>query len=124
MPHIYNELTVRLYRRGWWLVAAILSMMTLTTYGAINPQANDPEYRWDLSELYPSKQAWTLEHDKILAQADALDKYQDTLGQSATDMLAALRAISAAKKESARLSTDGCRGQRAEPARSNLQPAV
>jgi oligoendopeptidase F len=88
-----------------WLAAAILSIMTLTTYGATNPQVNDPEYRWDLSELYPSPQAWTLEHDKILEQAGALDKYQDTLGQSATDMLTALRAISATKKESARLST-------------------
>src|SRR5450631_208892 len=88
-----------------WLAAAILSMMTLTTYSATNPQTDNPEYRWDLSELYPSPQAWTLEHDKILAQADALDKYQDTLGHSATDMLTALRAISATKKESARLST-------------------
>src|SRR5271170_292890 len=88
-----------------WLAAAVLSMMTLTTYGATTPRADDPEYGWDLSELYPSPQDWTLEHDKILAQAGALDKYQDTLGQNATDMLTALRAISATKKESARLST-------------------
>jgi oligoendopeptidase F len=80
-------------------------MMTLTTHSAANPQPDKPVYRWDLSELYPSPQAWTMEHDKILAQADALDKYQGTLGQSATDMLTALRAISATKKESARLST-------------------
>jgi oligoendopeptidase F len=98
-----HPLNIRFVRR--WLAAAIVSMMTLTTYSATNPQPDGAKYRWDLSELYSSPQAWALEHDKILAQADALDKYQATLGQSATQMLTALQAISATKKESARLGT-------------------
>ena len=69
--HTMHPLNTRFVTR--WLAAAILSMMTLTTYGATNPQADDPEYRWDLRDLYPSPEAWTAEHDKIAAEADAPD---------------------------------------------------
>jgi oligoendopeptidase F len=98
-----HPLNIRFVTR--WLAAAIFSMITSTAYSATKPQVDNSEYRWDLSELYPSQQAWTLEHDKIVAQSEALDKYQTTLGQSATQMLTALQAISATKKESARLYT-------------------
>jgi oligoendopeptidase F len=88
-----------------WLAAVALPVMVLAADSQTNLQADNPAYRWDLSELYPSPQAWTMEHDRILAQARALDKYKDTLGRSAGDMLTALIAISGARKESARLST-------------------
>jgi oligoendopeptidase F len=88
-----------------WFAAAVLPMMALASASDTNLQADNPAYSWDLSDLYPSPQAWTIEHDRILAQANALDKYQDSLGRSAGDTLAALNAISDAKKESARLST-------------------
>jgi oligoendopeptidase F len=85
--------------------AAILSLTTLAASAASRPEAGNPEYKWDLSELYSSPQAWTLEHDKVAAQAAALNKYRETFGQSAAGMLGALRAISEIRKESARLST-------------------
>lgn len=88
-----------------WLAAMVLPMMVLAADNQTNLQTDNPAYRWDLGELYPSPQAWTMERDTILAQASALDKYKDTLGRSAGDMLTALTAISGAKKESARLST-------------------
>src|SRR5579871_16614 len=87
------------------LAATILSLTTLAASGATRPEAGNPEYTWDLSELYSSPQAWSLEHDKVAAQAAALDKYEETFGQSAAGMLGALRAISDIRKESARLST-------------------
>jgi oligoendopeptidase F len=88
-----------------WLDAVVLPMMALAADGQTNLQGDNPANRWDLGELYPSPQAWTMERDKILAQATVLDKYKDTLGRNAGDMLTALTAISGAKKESARLST-------------------
>jgi hypothetical protein len=74
-----------------WLAAAILPMIALAGDSDSNHQADNPAYSWDLGELYPSPQAWAMEHDRILVQADALDKYRDTVGRSAGDMLAALR---------------------------------
>ena len=64
----------------------------------------DPAYMWDLSDLYPSAEAWTAEHDRVKAQTDTLDKYKGTLSKSAKDMLAALDAISAVQRADARLS--------------------
>jgi oligoendopeptidase F len=88
-----------------WLAAAIVPIAALAADSETNFQADNPAYSWDLGDLYPSPQAWTIEHDRILAQAKVLDKYKDRFGRSAGDMLAALTAISSAKKESARLST-------------------
>lgn len=88
-----------------WLAATILPVMALAAGTDPSQPAGNPAYSWDLSEIYSSPQAWTLERDRISTQANALDKYKDTLGRSAGDMLTALSAISGAKKESARLGT-------------------
>ena len=63
----------------------------------------DPAYMWDLSELYPSVEAWTAERDRVRAEIDRLDKYKGTLGRSAKDMLAALSAFSDAQRATTRL---------------------
>ncbi|MBV9331364.1 MAG: oligoendopeptidase F family protein, partial [Alphaproteobacteria bacterium] len=65
--------------------------------------ASNPAYMWDLGDLYPSPEAWTAAHDKAATDIDKLDSYKGTLGKSADQMLAALSAISAAKKETDRL---------------------
>jgi oligoendopeptidase F len=58
---------------------------------------------WDLSDLYPSAEAWTAERDRVKAAIDGFDKYKGTLGKSAKDMLAALSAFSDAQRTGARL---------------------
>ena len=68
------------------------------------PAAVDPAYMWDLSELYPSAEAWTAEHDRLKGVTDTLVKYKGTLGKSAKAMLTALDAISAVQRGDARLS--------------------
>jgi len=59
---------------------------------------------WDLSELYATPQAWADAYTRERTAAEALEAYKGSLGGSATAMLTALDAISAAKRESARLS--------------------
>jgi oligoendopeptidase F len=54
----------------------------------------DPAYMWDLSDLYPSVDAWNAEHDRLAAATQGFDKYKGTLGNSAKDMLTALAAFS------------------------------
>ncbi|HEY4941723.1 MAG TPA: M3 family oligoendopeptidase [Rhizomicrobium sp.] len=63
----------------------------------------DPAYMWDLSDLYPSDQAWTAGRDRLKAEIDTLDKYKGTLGRSAKDMLAALSAFSDVQRATTRL---------------------
>jgi oligoendopeptidase F len=85
-------------------LSAVLTLLLGTAAAdAVRTDPDDPAYTWDLSEIYPSAQAWAEMHDKLLAQIDTLDKYAGTLGHSAGEMLAALTAISNAKKEAARL---------------------
>ena len=88
-----------------------LALMTMTTAAtpATAPASVDaadtanPAYMWDLSDLYPSAQAWDAARDKAKATVDGLDAYKGTLGKSAASMLAALSAISDAHKEVDRL---------------------
>jgi len=91
------------------LVAAsmlLLAFSPLEAMAAAPAPADDsknPAYMWDLSDLYPSPEAWTAAEEKLKDQVDKLDGYKGTLGRSAKDMLAALDAISMAGKEVARL---------------------
>ncbi|MGQ0741202.1 MAG: oligoendopeptidase F [Alphaproteobacteria bacterium] len=84
--------------------AAILLLGGMT-FAAEQPAASADKYVWDLTDLYPSPDAWTAEYNKIKAEAEKLDQYKGTLGRSADSMFKALDAISDAYKESARLST-------------------
>ncbi|MBV9330617.1 MAG: hypothetical protein JOZ55_03590, partial [Alphaproteobacteria bacterium] len=96
--------------------AALLSVAAFAAHKAVHPKAalsdeqrfaaadaSNPAYMWDLGDLYPSPEAWTAAHDKAATDIDKLDSYKGTLGKSADQMLAALSAISTAKKETDRL---------------------
>jgi oligoendopeptidase F len=79
-----------------------ISMNALAADAPASDAAN-PAYMWDLSDLYPSPEAWTAAQAKAKAEVDALDKYKGMLGKSAAAMLTALDAISHASKEVTRL---------------------
>ena len=91
--------------------AFALMMMSSAAVAAAEPKPADPAeadrvnpaYMWDLNDLYPSPEAWTVAQQKAKAQVDTLDKYKSTLGKSAKAMLEALAAMSDASKEVARL---------------------
>jgi oligoendopeptidase F len=86
--------------------AVAFAAMFATQAVAAPPPADDsanPAYMWDLSDLYPSPEAWTAAQAKVKAQVDGLDKYKGTLAKDAKSMLTALDAVSMAGKEVARL---------------------
>jgi len=87
--------------------AFALMTISMNAFAAAPPpdagDAANPAYMWDLSDLYPSPEAWTAEHAKIKAQVEGLDKYKGTLHKSAASMLAALSAMSDVSKEVTRL---------------------
>jgi len=58
---------------------------------------------WDLTDLYPTIEAWSTSYDKAKAAADQLDSYKGTLGMSASSMYSALDANSTLNRESDRL---------------------
>ncbi|MGD0142221.1 MAG: M3 family oligoendopeptidase [Rhizomicrobium sp.] len=83
----------------------LLAGPALAQTPAASPPATDATVpMWDLSDLYPTPEAWTAEHDKIKAEAEKLDGLKGTLGKSAKAMLAGLDEMSHVQKESQRLS--------------------
>ncbi len=85
------------------LAAALVLTTALVPVYAADAPAAPAVASWDLSDLYPSPEAWTAAHAKLSAEVDKLAGYKGTLGKSAQDMLAALTAASAAQKEVERL---------------------
>ena len=90
------------------LVAVSIALLSLSTVeaSAEAPSADDaknPAYMWDLSDLYPSPEAWSAAEVKVKDQVDRLDGYKGTLGGSADAMLKALNDVWVAGKEVARL---------------------
>lgn len=61
------------------------------------------EFKWDLSALYPSDQAWRAEKEKLAAELPALRKFQGTLGSSTAHLADALETVSRFEKELRRL---------------------
>ncbi len=88
------------------LVSVALPVVALAADTDVPPEdAKNPAYMWDLSDLYPSAEAWTAAHDKIAQRIAKLDTFKGSLGKSAGSMLAALSEISNVHKELDRLAT-------------------
>jgi oligoendopeptidase F len=86
-----------------FVLAAALVLSTALVPAASAAETVPAKYMWDLGDLYASPEAWTAEHDKMMAKIATLDGYKDTLGTSAKDMLGALSAMSDSRKEVERL---------------------
>jgi oligoendopeptidase F len=61
------------------------------------------EYKWDLTAIYPSDEAWQAEKEKLASQLPELKKFQGTLASSASRLADALETQSRLDKELARL---------------------
>ena len=63
----------------------------------------DPQYTWDLTEIYPSVDAWDAAREKVLAELEAIEARRGTLGDSAGALFEALSLISSTNKEASRV---------------------
>jgi len=98
-------------RRFWamrWigcLALAVLAVMPLLEGPAVGAAPKMDMPMWDLSDLYPTPEAWLSEYDRVKSEAQQLKLYKTTLGSSAAAMLTALDAIARVNKETSRLFT-------------------
>src|SRR6266550_2497506 len=84
------------------LACAPASLLCAQAVAAV-PKMDMP--MWDLSDLYPTPDAWLAEYDRMKSQAQRLEDYKGTLGSSAAAMLTALDAMAQVNKETSRLFT-------------------
>ena len=61
------------------------------------------EYKWNLTDIYPSDQAWRAAKDKLASELPSLRKFQGTLASSASQLADALETQSSYDKELSRL---------------------
>jgi oligoendopeptidase F len=66
---------------------------------AVPPPANTVAATWDLTDLYPTLDAWIAAYARTKAAAEKLPAYRGTLGGGAGAMLKALDAISSVRRE-------------------------
>ena len=80
------------------------TMMTTTATASAQEAGSAPDQiEWDLSEIYPSFEAWETTRGQLATQVDALAAYRGRLGESAATLREAFDAISGAEKELSRL---------------------
>jgi len=60
-------------------------------------------YKWDLSQIYPSDQAWRTAKDKLAGEISAIRPFKGTLGSSPQKLADALELVSKLSKEFSRL---------------------
>ena len=85
--------------------AAALAALALFAYAAPAQEAAeiDPKYTWDLTELYPSVEAWEQARDEVMARFEEIDARRGTLGDSAESLYQTLSLISDTSREASRV---------------------
>ena len=82
---------------GAWLVLAG------TAFAQESVDTVDPKYTWDLTEIYPSLEAWDEARQEVLQDFDKIEERRGTLGDSADSLYTAMQLVSDAYKKSARV---------------------
>ncbi len=85
------------------LTAAMLAVAIAFPASAQDDEAVDPKYTWDLTELYPTVDAWSQARDEVMADFDKIEARRGTLGKSADDLYQTYRLVSDTYKKVGRV---------------------
>jgi oligoendopeptidase F len=86
------------------LVTAMLAVLFVTSSFADEEAAVDPQYTWDLTDLYPSVDAWNVAREEVLAEFEKIETRRGSLGDSANSLYQAYRQVSDTLKKAGRVS--------------------
>lgn len=87
--------------------AALATLMLLVTFPLSAQDAAteaDPAYTWDLTEIYPSPEAWEQDRQAVMGQTEAILARRGTLGDSAAALFETLALVSDATRQAMRVS--------------------
>ena len=88
-----------------YLFVSLLTLFVATTFPQNLQRKDIPDkYKWNLSEIYPSRQAWLADKDNISKKIDEIVKYKGHLAESSDKLLNALKTFFDASKSYSRLS--------------------
>ncbi len=90
-------------RKTLILAAGLLAAAPLTSILAEEEVSVDPKYTWDLTELYPTVEAWDQAREEVLAEFEKIEARRGTLGDSADSLYEAYRHVSDTLKKAGRV---------------------
>ncbi len=83
------------------LAAALIAVVFSCPVVADEETAVDPQDTWDLSDIYPSVDAWNDARQEVMAAFAGIEARRGTLGKSAGDLYETLQLISDTEKKAA-----------------------
>ncbi len=86
------------------LVTAMLAVLFVTSSFADEDAAVDPQYTWDLTDLYPSVDAWNVARQEVLVEFEKIEARRGSLGDSADSLYQAYQQVSDTLKKAGRVS--------------------
>ncbi len=84
-------------------LAVALFAFVGTTALAKEDRAVDPQATWDLTELYPTVEAWNTAREEVTADFEKIDSRRGTLGESADSLYTTFRLVSDTLKKAGRV---------------------
>ncbi len=84
-------------------IAAALAVLAFAPVCAEEKAVIDPQYTWDLTELYPSVEAWDQAREEVLAEFAKIEERRGTLGESSDSLYQAYRQVSDTLKKAGRV---------------------
>lgn len=85
------------------LLLSLLLCFSVTLFAQKERNEINDQYKWDLTHLYPTDQAWALAKEKIVKEMPKIDQFKGKLTRSSADLLAYLEFSTQLNKEAARL---------------------
>jgi oligoendopeptidase F len=86
-----------------FFLAALFALAATQFSIAADQPAVDPGYTWDLSDMYPSIEAWNQARDEVTANFEIIERRRGTLGNSADDLYQTLQLISDTERKAGRV---------------------
>lgn len=86
-------------------IAVIFALATtFQCFGQNERNQIEDSYKWDLTDIFSSDEAWNVAKDKLVTEMEKIDGFKGSLTQSAGQLLEALKFSYYIRKESTRLS--------------------
>jgi len=81
-------------RKSIWLATVFVAALPLCSVFADEEPAVDPRYTWDLTELFPTVEAWDEAREEVLAEMEKIEAHRGKLGDSADSLYQTYRQVS------------------------------
>ena len=85
------------------LATVLVVALPLFSVFAEEEPAVDPQYTWDLTELFPTVEAWNEAREEVLAELEKIEVRRGTLGDNADSLYQAYRQVSDTIKKGSRV---------------------